>query len=127
MIFESFESFFKKKKKQVEKGIDDAGDVLRPEQHDNELEKIDEDFTAEKENLGNVKKQSFEKKEPLATETEQEYSKRSSDSEGGVPGPTVDEITLNVNSELLRKAQSKGIDLSSALEQQLKRMVSDVR
>jgi hypothetical protein len=122
-----FESFFKKKKKQVEKGINDAGDVLRPEQHDNELEKIDEDFTAEKGNLGNVKKQSFDAKELLATETEKGYSKRSSDSEGGIPEPTVDEITLNVNSELLRKAQSKGIDLSSALEQQLKRMVSDAR
>jgi hypothetical protein len=115
-----FGSFFKKKKKQAEKGFDDAGDVLRPEQHDNELEKIDKDFTAQKENLGNAK-------ESLATETDQEYSKGSSNSEKSILEPTVDEVTLNVNSELLKKAKSKGIDLSSALEQQLKRMVSDVR
>ncbi|MGC2428103.1 MAG: type II toxin-antitoxin system CcdA family antitoxin [Nitrososphaeraceae archaeon] len=35
------------------------------------------------------------------------------------------EVTLVVNSELLAKAMSKGIDLSSALEQQLNRTLSD--
>jgi hypothetical protein len=35
------------------------------------------------------------------------------------------EVTVNINSEVLRKAQAKGIDLSNTLEQQLRRMVSD--
>lgn len=122
-----FGSFFKKKKKQLEKGIDDVENVLKPEQRpDNDLEKINHELTAENEDRGKVKKPSFEVEESQTAELKQEDSKVSLNGEEVIQA-TIIEVTLNVNSELLRKAQSRGIDLSNALEQQLKRMVSGVQ
>lgn len=50
-----FGSFFKKKKKEVEKGVNDVENMIKTEiQPENELEKMDQSFTAEKADLENA-------------------------------------------------------------------------
>lgn len=117
-----FGSFFKKKKKDVEHGVSDVENMTKKEiQPENELEKMDHSFTAE---LGNEKKGSDETNQLQADEDNRFETSRSSNPEPEVSQTTVKEVTVNIDSELLRKAEAKGIDLSNTLEQQLRRMVS---
>ncbi len=52
-----FGSLFKKKKKEVEKGVNDVENMIKNEiQPENELEKMDQSFTAEKVELENANK-----------------------------------------------------------------------
>lgn len=121
-----FGSFFKKKKKEVEKGVNDVENMVKNEiQPENELEKIDRSLTSEKAELGNAKKGSDVSNQLQADDDIRLESSSSSNPEPMVSRSTVREVTVNINSELLQKAQAKGIDLSNTLEQQLRRMVSD--
>ncbi|MGA7367596.1 MAG: type II toxin-antitoxin system CcdA family antitoxin [Nitrososphaeraceae archaeon] len=120
-----FGSFFKKKKKEAEKGVNDVENMVKNEiQPENELEKIDHSLTSEKAELGNTKKGSGVSNQLQADEDVRLESSSSSNPEPMVSRSTVREITMNIDSELLQKAQAKGIDLSNTLEQQLRRMVS---
>ena len=122
-----FGSFFKKKKKQVEKGVSDVENMIKPEQQqpESELEKMDHSFTAEKTEPGNSKKGSVETERLQGAEDNLPENNRLSDPESVVFQTTVKEVTVNINSELLRQAQAKGVDLSNILEQQLRRLMSD--
>ena len=115
-----FGSFFKKKKKQVEKGVSDVENMIKPEQQqpESELEKMDHSFTAEKTEPGNSKKGSVETERLQGAEDNLPENNRLSDPESVVFQTTVKEVTVNINSELLRQAQAKGVDLSNILEQQ---------
>ena len=120
-----FGSFFKKKKKEAEKSVNDVENMIKKDlQPENELEKMDHSFTAEKAELGNDSKGSDEPKQLLTDEDNRLESNRSPNVERVVSESTFKEVTVNLDSELLRKAQAKGIDLSITLEQQLRRMVS---
>lgn len=124
-----FGSFFKKKKKQVEKGVSDVENMIKPEQQqpESELEKMDHSFTAEKIEPGNSKKGSVETERLQGTEDSLPENNRLSDPESVVFQTTVKEVTVNINSELLRQAQAKGVDLSNILEQQLRKLMSDTQ
>jgi len=124
-----FGSFFKKKKKQVEKGVSDVENMIKPEQQqpESELEKMDHSFTAEKTEPGNSKKGSVETERLQGAEDNLPENNRLSDPESVVFQTTVKEVTVNINSELLRQAQAKGVDLSNILEQQLKKLMSDTQ
>jgi len=124
-----FGSFFKKKKKQVEKGVSDVENMIKPEQQqpESELEKMDHSFTAEKTEPGNSKKGSVETERLQGAEDNLPENNRLSDPESVVFQTTVKEVTVNINSELLRQAQAKGIDLSNILEQQLRKLMSDTQ
>ena len=124
-----FGSFFKKKKKQVEKGVSDVENMIKPEQQqpESELEKMDHSFTAEKTEPGNSKKGSVETKRLQGAEDNLPENNRLSDPESVVFQTTVKEVTVNINSELLRQAQAKGVDLSNILEQQLRKLMSDTQ
>jgi hypothetical protein len=115
-----FGSFFKKKKK-VEESVNDENMTKSEMQPEKELEKMDHSFTAEKAEPGNAKKGSVEINQLQADEDNRLESSRSSNSDSQ---KTFKEVTVNIDSELLRKAHAEGIDLSNTLEQQLKRMVS---
>jgi hypothetical protein len=124
-----FGSFFKKKKKQVEKGVSDVQNMIKPEQQqpESELEKMDQSFTAEKTEPGNSKKGSVETEQLQGAKDNLPENDRFSDPEPVVFQATVTEVTVNIDSEILRKAQAKGIDLSNILEQQLRRLMSDTQ
>jgi len=124
-----FGSFFKKKKKQVETGVSDVENMIKPEQQqqESELEKMDHSFTAEKTEPGNSKKGSVETERLQGAEDNLPENNRLSDPESVVFQTTVKEVTVNINSELLRQAQAKGIDLSNILEQQLRKLMSDTQ
>ena len=124
-----FGSFFKKKKKQVEKGVSDVENMIKPEQQqpESELEKMDHSFTAEKIEPGNSKKGSVETERLEGAEDNLPENNRLSDPESVVFQTTVKEVTVNINSELLRQAQAKGVDLSNILEQQLRKLMSDTQ
>jgi len=124
-----FGSFFKKKKKQVEKGVSDVENMIKPEQQqpESELEKMDHSFTAEKTEPGNSKKGSVETERLQGAEDSVPENNRLSDPESVVFQTTVKEVTVNINSELLRQAQAKGVDLSNILEQQLRKLMSDTQ
>lgn len=124
-----FGSFFKKKKKQVEKGVSDVENMIKPEQQqpESELEKMDHSFTAEKTEPGNSKKGSVETERLQGAEDNLPKNNRLSDPESVVFQTTVKEVTVNINSELLRQAQAKGVDLSNILEQQLRKLMSDTQ
>lgn len=124
-----FGSFFKKKKKQVEKGVSDVENMIKPEQQqpESELEKMDHSFTAEKTEPGNSKKGSVETERLEGAEDNVPENNRLSDPESVVFQTTVKEVTVNINSELLRQAQAKGVDLSNILEQQLRKLMSDTQ
>jgi Post-segregation antitoxin CcdA len=124
-----FGSFFKKKKKQVEKGVSDVENMIKPEQQqpESELEKMDHSFTAEKTEPGNSKKGSVETERLPGAEDNLPENNRLSDPESVVFQTTVKEVTVNINSELLRQAQAKGVDLSNILEQQLRKLMSDTQ
>jgi hypothetical protein len=124
-----FGSFFKKKKKQVEKGVSDVENMIKPEQQqpESELEKMDHSFTAEKTEPGNSKKGSVETERLQGAEDNFPENNRLSDPESVVFQTTVKEVTVNINSELLRQAQAKGVDLSNILEQQLRKLMSDTQ
>ena len=124
-----FGSFFKKKKKQVEKGVSDVENMINPEQQqpESELEKMDHSFTAEKTEPGNSKKGSVETERLEGAEDNLPENNRLSDPESVVFQTTVKEVTVNINSELLRQAQAKGVDLSNILEQQLRKLMSDTQ
>ena len=77
-----------------------------------------------KHELGNGSKGSDEPKQLRTDEDNRLESNRSPNAERVVSESTFKEVTVNLDSELLRKAQAKGIDLSITLEQQLRRMVS---
>lgn len=120
-----FGSFFKKKKKEAEKSVNDVENMIKKDlQPENELEKMDHSFTAEKTELRNDSKGSDEPKQLLTDEDNRLESNRSPNVERVVSESTFKEVTVNLDSELLQKAQAKGIDLSITLEQQLRRMVS---
>jgi Post-segregation antitoxin CcdA len=120
-----FGSFFKKKKKDVEKGVNDVENMIKNEiQPENELEKMDQSFTADKAEPLNANKVSSETNQLQAGEDIPLESGRSTMPDTAVSRSTVNEVTVNIDSELLRKAQAKGIDLSNTLEQQLRRMVA---
>jgi hypothetical protein len=119
-----FGSFFKKKKKDVEKSVSDVENMIKKEvQPENEKDKMDNSITAEKTDLENAKKGSSETSQLQADEDNRLESSHSLDPEPVVFQATTIEVTVNIDSELLRKAQAKGIDLSNTLEQQLRRMV----
>ena len=121
-----FWSFFKKKKKDVDKSVSEVESTIKKDlQPENELENIDHSFTAEKAELGNAEKGSGEN-EQLKDDEDRLKSNRSLNPEPVVSQTTMKEVTVNIDSELLRKAQEKGIDLSNTLEQQLRRMVSGI-
>ncbi len=124
-----FGSFFKKKKKQVEKGVSDVENMIKPEQQqpESELEKMDHSFTAEKTEPGNSKKGSVETERLQGAKDNLPENNRLSDPESVVFQTTVKEVTVNINSELLRQAQAKGVDLSNILEQQLRKLMSDTQ
>jgi hypothetical protein len=125
-----FGSFFKKKKKQVEKGVSEVENMIKPEeqqQPESELEKMDHSFTAEKTEPGNSKKGSVETERLQGAEYNLPENNRLSDPESVVFQTTVKEVTVNINSELLRQAQAKGVDLSNILEQQLRKLMSDTQ
>ncbi|MGC2306980.1 MAG: type II toxin-antitoxin system CcdA family antitoxin [Nitrososphaeraceae archaeon] len=124
-----FGSFFKKKKKQVEKGVSDVENMIKPEQQqpESELEKMDHSFTAEKTEPGNSKKGSVETERLQGAKDNLSENNRLSDPESVVFQTTVKEVTVNINSELLRQAQAKGVDLSNILEQQLRKLMSDTQ
>jgi hypothetical protein len=124
-----FGSFFKKKKKQVDKGVSDVENMIKPEQQqpESELEKMDHSFTAEKTEPGNSKKGSVETERLQGAEDNLPENNRLSDPESVVFQTTVKEVTVNINSELLRQAQAKGVDLSNILEQQLRKLMSDTQ
>jgi post-segregation antitoxin CcdA len=125
-----FGSFFKKKKKQVEKGVSHVENMIKPEeqqQPESELEKMDHSFTAEKTEPGNSKKGSVETERLQGAEDNLPENNRLSDPESVVFQTTVKEVTVNINSELLRQAQAKGVDLSNILEQQLRKLMSDTQ
>jgi len=124
-----FGSFFKKKKKQVEKGVSDVENMIKPEQQqpESELEKMDHSFTAEKIEPGNSKKGSVETERLQGAEDSLPENNRLSDPESVVFQTTVKEVTVNINSELLRQAQAKGVDLSNILEQQLRKLMSETQ
>jgi hypothetical protein len=124
-----FGSFFKKKKKQVEKGVSDVENMIKPEQQqpESELEKMDHSFTAEKTEPGNSKKGSVETERLQGAEDNLPENNRLSDPESVVFQTTVKEVTVNINSELLRQAQAKGVDLSNILELQLRKLMSDTQ
>jgi hypothetical protein len=120
-----FGSFFKKKKKDVEKGVNDVENMIKNEiQPENELEKMDQSFTADKAEPLNANKGSSETNQLQAGEDIPLESGRSTMPDTAVSRSTVNEVTVNIDSELLRKAQAKGIDLSNTLEQQLRRMMA---
>ena len=124
-----FGSFFKKKKKQVEKGVSDVENMIKPEQQqpESELEKMDHSCTDEKTEPGNSKKGSVETERLQGAEDNLPENNRLSDPESVVFQTTVKEVTVNSNSELLRQAQAKGVDLSNILEQQLRKLMSDTQ
>ena len=124
-----FGSFFKKKKKQVEKGVNDVENMIKPgqQQPESELEKMDHSFTAEKAEPGNSKKGSVETERLQGAKDNLPENNRLSDPESVVFQTTVKEVTVNINSELLRQAQAKGVDLSNILEQQLRKLMSDTQ
>jgi hypothetical protein len=124
-----FGSFFKKKKKQVETGVSDVENMIKPEQQqqESELEKMDHSFTAEKTEPRNSKKGSVETERLQGAEDNLPENNRLSDPESVVFQTTVKEVTVNINSELLRQAQAKGVDLSNILEQQLRKLMSDTQ
>lgn len=107
MVFGSF--FKKKKKEEPESDIDDSESVLQTK------EETASEPIAEHEDLENVKKES----------NEDEQSQRMGKTETDAKQMALKEVTVNIDSELLQKAQSRGIDFSSVLEQQLKKMVLD--
>lgn len=122
-----FGSFFKKKKKQVEKGVSDVENMIKPEQQQPEVEKMDHSFTAEKTEPGNSKTGSVETERLQGAKDNLPENNRLSDPESVVFQTTVKEVTVNINSELLRQAQAKGVDLSNILEQQLRKLMSDTQ
>jgi hypothetical protein len=124
-----FGSFFKKKIKQVEKGVSDVESMIKPEQQqpESELEKMDHSFTADKTEPGNSKKGSVERERLQGAKDNLPENNRLSDPESVVFQTTVKEVTVNINSELLRQAQAKGVDLSNILEQQLRKLMSDTQ
>ena len=123
-----FGSFFKKKKKQVDKGVSEVENMIKPEQQpESELEKMDHSFTAEKTEPGNSKKGSVETERLQGAEDNLPENNRLSDPESVVFQTTVKEVTVNINSELLRQAQAKGVDLSNILEQQLRKLMSETQ
>ena len=121
-----FGSLFKKKKKNVESSASDVENKIKKEvQPVNDLEQRDRALNAEKAELGDAKIGSDEINKLQANEGDRLESSRSSDPDPVAFGATSIEVTVNIDSEVLRKAQAKGIDLSNTLEQQLRRMVSD--
>lgn len=121
-----FGSLFKKKKKNVESSASDVKNKIKKEvQPVNDLEQRDRALDAEKAELGDVKIGSDEINKLQANEGDRLESSRSSDPDLVGFRATSMEVTVNIDSEVLRKAQAKGIDLSNTLEQQLRRMVSD--
>jgi hypothetical protein len=120
-----FGSFFKKKKKDVEKGVGDLENMIKKEvPPESELEKMDHSFTAKKTELEDANKGSSETNQLQTEEDNHLEGSQSSNPEPGVSQTTVKEVIVNIDSELLTKAQARGIDLSNALEQELRRMVS---
>ena len=121
-----FGSFFRKKKKDVEKGAGDVENMIKKEvQPESELEKMDHSFTAKKTELEDAIKGSSETNQLQGDEDNRLGGSQSSNPEPVVSQTTVKEVTVNIDSELLTKAQARGIDLSNTLEQQLRRMVSN--
>jgi hypothetical protein len=121
-----FGSLFKKKKKNLESSASDVKNKIKKEvQPVNDLEQRDRALSAEKAELGDAKIGSDEINKLQANEGDRLESSRSSDPEPVDFRATFMEVTVNIDSEVLRKAQAKGIDLSNTLEQQLRRMVSD--
>lgn len=121
-----FGSLFKKKKKNVESSASDVKNKIKKEvQPVNDLEQRDRALDAEKAELGDVKIGSDEINKLQANEGDRLESSRSPDPDLVGFRATSMEVTVNIDSEVLRKAQAKGIDLSNTLEQQLRRMVSD--
>lgn len=121
-----FGSLFKKMKKNVKSSASDVENKIKKEvQPVNDLEQRDRALNAEKAELGDAKIGSDEINKLQANEGDRLESSRSSDPGPVAFGATSIEVTVNIDSEVLRKAQAKGIDLSNTLEQQLRRMVSD--
>jgi hypothetical protein len=92
-----FGSFFKKKKKQVEKGVSDVENMIKPEQQqpESELEKMDHSFTAEKTEPGNSKKGSVETELLQGAQDNLPENNRLSDPESVVFQTAVKEVTVN--------------------------------
>ena len=121
-----FGSLFKKMKKNVKSSASDVENKIKKEvQPVNDLEQRDRALNAEKAELGDAKIGSDEINKLQANKGDRLESSRSSDPDPVAFGATSIEVTVNIDSEVLRKAQAKGIDLSNTLEQQLRRMVSD--
>jgi hypothetical protein len=120
-----FGSFFKKKKKDVEKGVGDVENMIKKEiQPESELEKMDHSFTAKNTEFEDANKGSSETNQLQTEEDNHLEGSQASNPEPGVSQTTVKEVIVNIDSELLTKAQARGIDLSNTLEQELRRIVS---
>jgi Post-segregation antitoxin CcdA len=99
--------------------------IKKEVQPESESEKMDHSFTAKKTDLEDAKKGSSETNQLQGDEDNHLEGSQSSNPEPVVSQTTVKEVTVNIDSELLAKAQTRGIDLSNTLEQQLRRMVSN--
>jgi hypothetical protein len=120
-----FGSWFKKKKKDLESSTSDVENKIKEVQPVIDLEQRDRKLNAEKAEPGDAIIGSDEDSKLQADGEDRLDSSRSSNPDPVVLGANSIEVTVNIDSEVLRKAQAKGIDLSNTLEQQLRRMVSD--
>jgi hypothetical protein len=120
-----FGSWFKKKKKNLESSTSDVENKIKEVQPVIDLEQRDRKLNAEKAEPGDAIIGSDEDSKLQADGEDRLDSSRSSNPDPVVLGANSIEVTVNIDSEVLRKAQAKGIDLSNTLEQQLRRMVSD--
>lgn len=114
-----FGSFFKRKKKNVEDTANDVDDTItKGVQTEDELYKANNSLSAEKvehqnTNEGPSKADRIQTNEVNRLEPE-------------VARTTQEEVTLNIDSQLLSRARSKGINISSILEDELKKRLSGV-
>ena len=119
-------SWFKKKKKDLESSASDVENKIKKEvQPVIDLEQRDRTLNAEKAEPRDAEIGSDEDSKLQADGDDRLDSSRSSNPDPVVLGANSMEVTVNIDSEVLRKAQAKGIDLSNTLEQQLRRMMSD--
>jgi hypothetical protein len=113
-----FGSFFKRKKKNVEDTSNDVEDTIaKGVQPEDELYKANNSLSAEKVEHQNTN-EGPSKADRIQTDEvnrlEPEVSR------------TTQEVTLNIDSQLLSRARSKGINISSILEDELKKRLSGV-
>ena len=114
-----FGSFFKRKKKNVEDTSNDVEDTIaKGVQPEDELYKANNSLSAEKAEDQNTN-EGPSKADRIQTDEVNRL-------EPEVSRTTQEEVTLNIDSQLLSRARSKGINISSILEDELKKRLSGV-